>query len=194
MPFHLNGYSNFHDINLDYFLSEFKKIEDDVKAVEALVIDMEDIKEKYNEIVSLYEQLETDFEEFETAVNNNFYTLSARLEQQIVDDFAGLQAQIDSFKSEVNYTLDGFHDELNALNLKLDNAIENLADSFKMTNPFTGEDESITAVIYTLATFHMEDALTAAEYDGLELTASAYDSLGLTAYQYDVLGKQYLMP
>lgn len=54
-------------------------------------------------------------------------------------------------------------------------------------DPFTGLYSRVQVVIYELANLH-RDALTAAEYDALELTAADYDALGLTAYVYDWYG------
>lgn len=187
-------YVNFHELNLNYILEQMAEIEKEIENVKDLAADMEDLKEKYSELSSMYDQLENDFEEFKSAVNAEFYDLAERLSNQIAQEMVSINNEIDAFKNEVNYRLSGFQSELAALNLKLDNAIENLADNLTMVNPFTGETERITSVINMLASFHMEDALTASEYDNLQLTASNYDARQLTAYQYDVLGKQYLMP
>lgn len=59
-----------------------------------------------------------------------------------------------------------------------------------MINPITGEYEDVRNVVEDIVQyFHTENALTAAEYDALDLTASAYDAYDLTAYDYDFNGK-----
>lgn len=58
-----------------------------------------------------------------------------------------------------------------------------------MTSPFTGEYVRLEIVINELASLHKSDALTASEYDALDITAAYYDGLDLTAYQYDWNGK-----
>lgn len=58
-----------------------------------------------------------------------------------------------------------------------------------MTSPFTGEYVRLEVVINELASLHKTDALTAAEYDALDITATYYDGLDLTAYDYDWNGK-----
>lgn len=59
-----------------------------------------------------------------------------------------------------------------------------------MINPITGEYEDVRNVVDDIINyFHTENALTAAEYDALDLTASAYDAYDLTAYDYDFNGK-----
>lgn len=56
---------------------------------------------------------------------------------------------------------------------------------YYMHSPFTGEYVTIISVINQLASFHMEGAITAADYDAKEITAGDYDALELTAYDYD---------
>lgn len=58
-----------------------------------------------------------------------------------------------------------------------------------MTSPFTGEYVPLETVINELASLHKDDALTATEYDTLDITATYYDALDLTAYDYDWHGK-----
>lgn len=58
---------------------------------------------------------------------------------------------------------------------------------YYMRDPFNGRIVRTQVVIYELAELH-RDALTAAEYDFLELTAEQYDGLDLTAYFYDWYG------
>ena len=58
-----------------------------------------------------------------------------------------------------------------------------------MTSPFTGEYVPLETVINELASLHKDDALTATEYDTLDITATYYDSIDLTAFDYDWHGK-----
>lgn len=64
---------------------------------------------------------------------------------------------------------------------------------FYMNSPFTGLYVPIITVINELAHLHKADALTAAEYDALDLIASDYDNYDLTAYDYDWSGKLLLV-
>lgn len=56
---------------------------------------------------------------------------------------------------------------------------------YYMCSPFSGEYVPITTVINQLASFHMDEAITAGAYDAKEITAGDYDALDLTAYNYD---------
>lgn len=59
-------------------------------------------------------------------------------------------------------------------------------------NPATGERQDLQTVINSLFDVSREDALTATEYDGLELTATFYDGQQISAYDYDIAGKTML--
>lgn len=60
-----------------------------------------------------------------------------------------------------------------------------------MVNPFTGIIDKVTNVINMIIT-KTNEALSANEYDNLNLTATYYDNKELTAYNYDFNGKMYL--
>ena len=62
-----------------------------------------------------------------------------------------------------------------------------------MYSPINGEYLPLKDVIMQLADLHMGDALTAQEYDDLELTASDYDAYEITAHDYDWSAKTILV-
>ena len=62
-----------------------------------------------------------------------------------------------------------------------------MSSQWFMISPFTGERTPIPEVINALFNLH-RTALTAQEYDNLQLTASDYDSRDITAYTYDMYG------
>ena len=62
-----------------------------------------------------------------------------------------------------------------------------------MINPFTGQLDSLKNVIMYLVGLHKDDALTATEYDALDLDADTYDAYALDAYDYDFSGKTLLV-
>lgn len=191
-------YTNFHELNLNWIVTEMAAIRkemEDIREWKSGWEDiLEDLNEKYIEIVAKYDQLERDFTAFKVDMEADFDTLN----RDFIIRFAGLQAaleaDIEGFKNEIQFQVDGLSTEVSELDQKLDRAIDNLADSLRMSNPFTGQEEPLSQIIMQLASFHMEDAITAGEYDGLAITAGDYDGRNLTAYQYDIEGKAYLMP
>lgn len=63
-----------------------------------------------------------------------------------------------------------------------------------MISPFSGKKEDVRDVVTEIVyKFHKTNALTASEYDALELTASAYDGYLLTAFDYDFNAKTLLV-
>ncbi len=192
MAFHINGYQNFHEQNLDWIIEQIGVVRKEYDDVKQLAIDLEDLKSKYVEVYALFGQLESDFTQFKNDVHNDFTALDAEFTDKFNQQSQHLNDQFTTLETHVNGVLTGFNSRLIAMDIKLDNAIDNLAQTLTMYNPFTGIEEPIANVIYQLASFHMEDALTAGTYDGFNLTAGAYDSKNLTAYQYDVQGSVYL--
>ena len=65
--------------------------------------------------------------------------------------------------------------------------------SIDVYDPTTGMLSPLQTVLYNIYGASRENALTASEYDGLELTASAYDGREITAFEYDNNGKVILM-
>lgn len=61
-------------------------------------------------------------------------------------------------------------------------------ERFYMRSPITGQVVFYKDVINWLITQHQPGALTAAEYDALELTAGVYDGKQITAFDYDFNG------
>lgn len=62
-----------------------------------------------------------------------------------------------------------------------------------MIDPFTGNYVPLKDVIMSLVGLHRGDALTASEYDALDIDATTYDAYDLTAYDYDFSGKTLLV-
>ena len=185
-------YANFHELNLDWIVKEIAEVRAEYQAVQQLAIDLEDLKNKYTEVYKLFGELENDFTEFKADVSNEFNDLQTEFEQKFAAQSHQLDVQFTQLETHVNSILTGFNAQLIAMDIKLDNALHNLAQTLTMYNPFTGIEEPMANVIYQLASFHMQDALTAGTYDGFNLTAGTYDAKNLTAYQYDVQGSIYL--
>ena len=133
-------------------------------------------------------------EELETAMTN--------LQQQMVD-----------FKAEVNSTIARefirIRSELEALIAtalnqaiaytdatasRLESEIQAISiGQIQVFDSSTGQMEDLQTVINNLFNMTRDDALTATEYDALDLTATAYDAYDITASQYDNNGKSLLV-
>ena len=81
-------------------------------------------------------------------------------------------------------------DKVGDLRVYVDNQLAGIG--IDVLDPVTGIMGSVQAAINSLFGLHTSDALTASEYDALDLTASTYDGKQLTATNYDLFGKNLL--
>ena len=171
-------YTDYHQMNLEYILKQVKQIEVLKAQVEEIAGKYTDMYNKVNEMVSMYENW-TD--EVLHAIEEAFNSIG----QYYEDRFDSMFSYMDAILDLQNATLNNF-------GLRIDHLENSVAAAYYMDSPFTGERVPMQEVIYQLASLHTTDALTAAEYDAADLTAAAYDALDLTAYAYDWNGKTYI--
>ena len=175
MAFERFPYTNFHDLNLDWILEQVKQWAAewaDVKAAyEAFDHDLSDIISEINAI-----NIQLD------GVDSNI--------NDIYNQLSGVRSSI----REISESMQSYEDYANALIQDLEDRVSAIEEYavYKMYSPFTGELVPITEIITELAYLHLVDALTALEYDTLEMTAQAHDLKELTAIQYDSSGKSLL--
>lgn len=172
MAFERYPYTNFHDLNLDWIIQQ-----------------VTEWAKEWAQVKELLEQIDYDFTEFNNRLNSveaatlRLDGITSRLQINVRDlseIVAGLVSSMEIAQQDIANNYD-----------ELDSRVSVLEDSIVtyMFSPFTGLYEPITTVISELAQFHLEDALTADEYDTLDMTAAYYDAKMLTAYQYDSSGK-----
>lgn len=182
-------YTDYHQMNLQYIMEKVKLIDPTNEAVNQLV-------NQYNDIANKVTILDQQYDGFADQIQQQFNNLT----QQIYTDVGNfLIAEIQTIQGALN----DMSDALDAALTNQDARIEVIAETVNQINteliqamyvdsPFTGEQITVQQAIYELASLHMTDALTAAEYDAADLTAAAYDALDLTAYAYDWNGKTYI--
>ena len=115
-----------------------------------------------------------------------------------IDINASIAQQINAFKSEVYGQLAAQLTQLRSYIDVQDEALRDYIDNVALGqimvyNPATGEQQDLQTVINSLFDVSREDAITATEYDALELTATYYDGLDISAYDYDTAGKVLLV-
>lgn len=122
-------------------------------------------------------KIEASFEELKNEVESQLATFDININQvKVYSD-----AQNDLLKV---YLMDLIRE----LNIRFDN----IPDSFLVFNPTNGMNDSINKTLNDIYSQTRTGALTASEYDALELTATEYDSKDLTATDYDTNGKEEL--
>ena len=143
--------------------------------------------------------------------------------KEMSDDIEELRTEMDNFEDEINEEIQRINDILVEYDIKIERIgselrvyvndqianLRNYVDSedallnerirqieignIKVYDPTTGLLSPIQIVIDNLYDMGRSNALTATEYDALELTATAYDTYQLTARDYDVNGKTLLV-
>lgn len=186
-------YTDLSKLNLDWVISQIKSIETIKAEIEAKLEELDQYTQAFNELSQKYDQLETDFILFKADVNNQIDTGLNNLNYRFNELSAGINSQYATFTANVNNMLQALQSEIDSLDTQLQQVITGLQDAIILFNPLTGEENTLQQIIYYLASLHMGDALTAAEYDALDLTATAYDAYQLTAYQYDSSGRTLLI-
>lgn len=149
----------------------------------------------------------------ETNKNTEFINNYAGKIEEIETQMANLQQQMVDFKAEVNDSIALQFAEikvelqsliataLNQANAYTDAAANRLeaeiqaisVGAISVYDPTTGLYSPLQTVIDNLYGQGRADALTATEYDALDLTATAYDAYELTAFDYDNNGKNLLV-
>lgn len=149
----------------------------------------------------------------ETNKNTEFINNYAGKIEEIETQIANLQQQMVDFKAEVNDSIALQFAEikvelqsmlataLNQANAYTDAAANRLeaeiqaisVGAISVYDPTTGLYSPLQTVIDNLYGQGRADALTATEYDALDLTATAYDAYTLTAFDYDNNGKNLLV-
>lgn len=141
--------------------------DDRIKAVEDLVTDLN------NQVANIQTELtnKVSFEDFENGLN----ALKTELQNLIIENYETLKEYSDAEDAKLQYQIDNF-------------AVENI----KLYDPTTGLLTPIQTVVDNLFDATRDEAITAGEYDGLEITAGSYDALEITAIEYDRYGKTIL--
>ena len=139
------------------------------------------------------------------------------------DDIIELRNEINSFEDEVNQMIQNINDLLVEYDMKIDRVanelrvyvngeivnLRNYVDTqdsildarikdieigkINVYDPTTGLFSPIQTVIDNLYDMNRANAITATEYDALELSATDYDAYELTAREYDINGKSLLI-
>lgn len=157
------------------------------------------VLKKLNEVI-----VETNYNsEYIKDFDEKYQTLLAEF-NELRDEFNGLKDDIlESVDAELMTFKQSVEDEINlAVNyLKaysdandaiLNNRIDQIVlGNIEVIDPTTGVLSPLQEVINNIAGTG-RDALTATEYDGLELTATAYDGYDISAFDYDYHGKAIL--
>lgn len=185
-------YTDFHELNLDWIINKMKELENTTSY----------LVEEFSKIEILTEDYIQGM--IDRAIETNNLEIAQKLielKAEITLEYKGyVTAQINALTTYID-NQDVHYDQLaqgyadTALADAKDYVDAEVLDYTMMINPITGVYEDVRNVVDDIVSyFHTGDALTAGEYDALDLTAGAYDAYDITAYDYDFNGKTILNP
>lgn len=166
--------------DVEYLLGILKKLNEVIAQVNKNSEFISEYSGKIEEIEVEIASLRSEMTEFEAQVNSN-------IQQQFATIRLELQSMIATALQQANAYTD-------LVASGLEREIQNIAiGQITVYDPTTGSVENLQTVIDNLYNTSREDALTATEYDALQLTATAYDAYQLSAIEYDREGKVLLV-
>lgn len=166
--------------DVEYLLGILKKLNEVIKQVNSNTEFINEYSGKIEEIEAQIAAFRNELTEFEDQVNQD---ITARFNAIMIE----LRAMIATTLTQANAYTD-------LVAQGLEHEIQNIAiGQITVYDPTTGTTESLQTVIDNLYGTTREEAISASEYDGLELTATTYDGYEITAFNYDKYGKTILM-
>ncbi|MEE1184113.1 MAG: hypothetical protein UHZ06_06485 [Paludibacteraceae bacterium] len=134
------------------------------------------IEEMQQELV----EFRQEWAQFEIDINKSIADQIIAFKAEV---YGELSAQLTHMRSYIDVQDQALHDYIDQVAL----------GQIEVYNPATGQLQDLQTVINSLFDSGRENALTATEYDGLELTATYYDDQNISAYDYDTAGKTLLV-
>lgn len=165
--------------DVEYLLGILKKLNEVIKQVNTNSEFISSYSGKIEEIEAEIASLRSEMTNFENEVNRNITT-----------QFAEIRSQLSSMIATALIQANAYTD---AIASQLEQEIQEISiGQINVFDPTSGYYAPLQEVINNLYNNSRENALTASEYDALELTATDYDAFDLTASAYDQNGKTLL--
>lgn len=179
----------FHPISVDpkdmmtdveFLLGVLKKLNEVIIQVNKNTKFIEEYTGKIEELEAEIDALRQEMVNFKTEVN-----------ETITRQFIEIRTELASMVATALIQANAYTDALGA---RLEQEIQEIAiGQITVYDPTTGVLSPLQTVIDNLYNTGRSEALTASEYDALDLTATAYDAYDLTAFEYDQSGKTLLV-
>lgn len=163
----------------EFLLGVLKKLNEVITQVNADSEYIAEFNTKYTELLA-------EFEEVKSRVD----TLDEEINEEV-------DAKLTAFRNAVEVQIDNATEYLKAYSdlgdQRLMQEIQNIQlGQIQLIDPTTGITSPLQTVINNVAGTS-QNAVTASEYDALNLTASVYDAKEISAFNYDFNGKSILM-
>lgn len=166
--------------DVEFLLGVLKKLNEIIAQTNSNTEFIEKYSGKIEEIEEEIKELYTAFDSFKIEVNNS-----------IAFQFAEIKVEL---QSAIATTLTQANAYTDAIASSLRREIEEISlGQISVYDPTTGIVSPLQVVIDNIYGSSRDNALTATEYDALDLTATAYDAYEITAFDYDKSGKSLLV-
>lgn len=165
--------------DVEYLLGILKKLNEMIVQLNSNTAFIEEYSGKIEEIEQEIVALNNAMAEFEIQVNEDITTRFNAIKIELQSAIATTLIQANAYTDSVASNLESQIQQISIGQITL-------------YDPTTGTMNNLQTVIDNIYGTSREEALTAAEYDALELTATAYDAYDLTAFNYDRYGKTLL--
>ena len=166
--------------DVEFLLGMLKKLNEVIAQTNKNSEFIDEYTGKIEEIEAEIAALRNEMDEFKEDVN-----------QSIALQFGAIKVELQSMIATALVQANAYTDSVaNRLEQEIEEVSVGLIQVF---DPTTGLKSPLQVVIDNLYNLGRTDALTATEYDALELTATAYDAYLITAYEYDNNGKSLLV-
>ena len=166
--------------DVEFLLGVLKKLNEVILQTNKNTEFIDQYTGKVEEIEAEIAALRQEMTDFEGAIESE---ITARFNAIKIE----LQAMIATALTQANAYTD-------ARAAQLEREIQDIAiGQITVYDPTTGILSPLQTVLDNLYGSTREEALTATEYDALDLTATAYDAYDITAFNYDKYGKTILV-
>ena len=166
--------------DVEYLLGILKKLNE-------VILQVNQNTEFINKYSGKIEELEAEIE----ALKSEMTDFENQITLEIINRFAEIEIQLQAMIATTLVQANAYTDSKFAV---LEEEIQQIiAGQITVYDPTTGLVSPLQTVIDNLYGSTREDALTATEYDALDLTATAYDGYQLSAFDYDKYGKTLLV-
>ena len=166
--------------DVEFLLGMLKKLNETIKQVNSNTEWINDYSGKIEELESEIDALRAEMTQFEEDVNTN---ITQRFNEIIIQLNAAIATTLQQANAYTDVRFGLLEDEIEQI----------VIGQITIYDPTTGLLSPLQTVIDNLYNTGRTDALTATEYDALELTATAYDAYELSAFEYDQNGKSLLV-
>ena len=166
--------------DVEFLLGVLKKLNETIAQVNSNTKFIDEYSGKIEEIEAEIKALRLEMEQFEEYITND-----------LVYQFNVMKTELQSMFSTALTQENAYTDAKAA---QLEQQIQNVSvGAITVYDPTNGLLSPLQTVLDNLYGSTREDALTATEYDALDLTATAYDAYDITAFDYDKYGKTLLV-